>query len=841
MRFAKVFGPIGVLAEGRWRFGARQALVALIATVIARGGRDALMPWLGTDLPFITAFPVIAIVAFFSGITTAAVTAVACAVWLFASWWPLHPIYTFSWNAVVVFIPSAFLVAFFSGQGRDEAATAVDAAIDSASTRLTVNVLRLSMLIAFALPTLLFIVAGGIFYVQAFDEARLRVDREVRIAQEHASKIFENNESIIHAVLDYLALIALDQVDERERALNLKLMQLASDLKQVQSVWVISRTGEAVASNRFFPVPKIQAADRDYFRWHQAHQSGTYISEPLVSRSTGETFFDVSRRWDDHGRFAGVVSVSLYPAYFSEFYRETALDESGLLVMMLRDDATMIASWPLVTDGRTRLSTPSALAAAMAAGDAQGGVEGTSSIDGKDRITAFRRVDRYPLYVIAGIDRAAVVAGWQRRVAMLAAFMLPISMALMYVVWIALRRTRRELAAQQSLQREVEQRARVENALHHIQKLEALGRLTGGVAHDFNNLLTIVSNNLHLLWRLDTRLVENKQLAAIARAVASGERLTRQLLAFARRQPLQPEVLSIQERLPALLGLIAPTLGPRITSEVEIHPHTKPVLVDPAELELAVINLAVNAKDAMPDGGKLTLSARNAAAGEIDIAGDFVVVTVADTGTGIDPALTERVFEPFFTTKPPGEGTGLGLSQVYGLCAQAGGTVRIDTAAGLGTQVNLYLPATAPVPLVSSSPSKATDQRLSCNILLVEDNEEVAIATEPLLRTIGCTVRRAASGDAARGIIDADPDQFDIVVSDMAMPGELDGLGLAEYLRTRHSHIHVILTTGYTSQLQEAFARRFTVLAKPCAPDVLVNAMREAMRKAAAPKATIEG
>ncbi len=296
--------------------------------------------------------------------------------------------------------------------------------------------------------------------------------------------------------------------------------------------------------------------------------------------------------------------------------------------------------------------------------------------------SAFRRLERYPIYVLAGVDREAIIAGWQRQLAVLAAFTFPISMALVYVVWVALRRTRRELAAQQSLQREIEQRARIENALHHVQKLEALGRLTGGVAHDFNNLLTIVSNNLHLMRRLDPRMADNKQLAAIGRAVASGERLTRQLLAFARRQPLQPEVISIQERLPALLALIAPTLGPRIESSVEVDPKTKAVLVDPAELELAIINLAVNAKDAMPDGGRLTLSARNASPAEIDIAGEFVVLTVADTGTGIDPELTDRIFEPFFTTKPAGQGTGLGLSQVYGLCAQAGGTVRIDSARG---------------------------------------------------------------------------------------------------------------------------------------------------------------
>ena len=836
----RLAAPLGVLAQGRWGFGLRQAAIVLIATVIAMGVRNLLTPWLGHGLPFITAFPAIAIVAFFSGITTGAMTALGCALWLFAPWTPPTLASDFGWEEFATFIPAAFLVAFFSGQGRDEAAAATAAATETASAQLTVRSLRLSMLMAVILPTLLFMVAAAIFYGQAFDDARLRVDREARIAQEHASKIMENNESMTRAVLDFLARMAPEDVSANERELHARLAALGSKLPQVQSMTLLDAAGKAVASNRFFPVPKIDASDREYFRWHQSGQPGIYVSETLVSRTTGETFFDVSQRWNHNGIFAGVLSISLYPAYFNEFYRGMAHDAPGLMVMLTRSDGAVLARWPSVPPDKTRLGSDSALLKAMAHGEVQGRMEGASAVDGEDRINAFRRLERYPIYVQAGVDREAIIAGWQRQLAVLAAFTFPISMALVYVVWVALRRTRRELAAQQSLQREIEQRARIENALHHVQKLEALGRLTGGVAHDFNNLLTIVSNNLHLMRRLDTKMADNKQLAAIGRAVASGERLTRQLLAFARRQPLQPEVVSLQERLPALLALIAPTLGPRIESSVEVDPKTKAILVDPAELELSIINLAVNAKDAMPDGGRFKLSARNASPAEVDIAGEFVVLTVADTGIGIDPELTERIFEPFFTTKPSGQGTGLGLSQVYGLCAQAGGSARIDSAPGEGTRVSLYLPATDPVPSVVAL-AKPDDRRLDCNILLVEDNEEVAAATQPLLQTVGCTVRWAPSGEEARAMIDAEPTRFDIVLSDMAMPGELHGLGLAEYLRKRHPEIQVVLMTGYTNQLQEALARRFTVLAKPCPPDLLVNAMRDAIHRRRAPKvATLE-
>jgi signal transduction histidine kinase len=424
-----------------------------------------------------------------------------------------------------------------------------------------------------------------------------------------------------------------------------------------------------------------------------------------------------------------------------------------------------------------------------------------------------------------------VLAAWQRRTALLAAFTFPTAMALIYIAWVALRRTRRELAAVRELQREIEHRARAENALRQVQKLEALGRLTGGVAHDFNNLLMIISNNLHLLRRLEPTLEESRQLAAMARAVASGERLTRQLLAFARRQPLHPEVLSLQDRLPALLALVAPTLGPRIEGQCTVDPDTPAVEVDAAELELAVINLAVNAKDAMPDGGRFRLSARRAQPREADVPGDFVVISVADSGVGIDPEVMERVFEPFFTTKPHGRGTGLGLSQVYGLCTQAGGTARIESTPGRGTEVKLFLPAVDAVESASPVTVPSAHAVLRCSVLLVEDNEDLAGATMALLEAAGCRVQWASSGDAACVLVESGTAHFDVVVSDMAMPGKLDGLGLAEYLDEHHPDLPVVLMTGYASQLHEASARGFTVLSKPCPPEGLIAAVRGALRR----------
>jgi CheY-like chemotaxis protein len=235
----------------------------------------------------------------------------------------------------------------------------------------------------------------------------------------------------------------------------------------------------------------------------------------------------------------------------------------------------------------------------------------------------------------------------------------------------------------------------------------------------------------------------------------------------------------------------------------------------------------------MPDGGRFTLTARRAVPDEEDLPGDYVVVSASDSGVGIEPEVAERVFEPFFTTKPHGQGTGLGLSQVYGLCTQAGGTARVESTPGRGTEVKLFLPAVERLQADAPPAKGRADDRLDCSLLLVEDNEDLAGVTTALLEAVGCRVQWAASGDAARSMIEHGNARFDVVVSDMAMPGQLDGLGLAEFLRESRPDVPIVLITGYASQLHEAAARRFTVLAKPCQPEALI-AGRGGRRRAAA-------
>ena len=808
-----------------------KGLAVALGIATAMSLRALVAPWLGPDAaPFVTAFPVIAAVAFFTGVGTGAVAAVGCALWVALPGMPPDIETTEGWVQVALFLPASFLVAFFAGQASHAQLMIEAKDIDEGRPGL-IRWLRWSMVMAAALPALFFAAAAWTTYRDAVADAWTRVDRSARVGVEHASKVLETNETIARHILSTLGTSTLADARGRERELHEQLKAVVKDIPQIQSVWIIGADGHAVATNRVFPVPRdVDFSDREGLTIYQAGARAPYVTAPQIGRITKEPFFDLTARWDGpDGVWQGAVWVSLHPRYFSDFYAELAKDEPQLVVELFRRDGVVLARRQASIAPDARLPPDSPVLKMVAQGQREGRVDGLPALDDERRLVHFRQLEHFPVYVGAGVARATILQAWQRRTALLAAFTFPTAMALIYIAWVALRRTQRELAAVRKLHEETEHRARAENALRQAQKLEALGRLTGGVAHDFNNLLMVINNNLHLLRRVEPSLAGSRQLAAIGRAVTSGERLTRQLLAFARRQPLHPEVLALQERLPVLLALVAPTLGPRIKGACEVDRATPPITVDAAELELAIINLAVNAKDAMPDGGRFLLSARSARPEEAGLPGDFVVISVADTGTGIDPDIVERVFDPFFTTKPHGQGTGLGLSQVYGLCTQAGGTARIESTPGRGTDVKLFLPAAAGVQAsapVAAAPGEAS---LDCSVLLVEDNEDLAGVTSALLEGVGCRVQWANSGDAARDLIDRGAARFDVVVSDMAMPGQLDGLGLAEWLRERRPGLSVVLITGYASQLHDASARGFTVLSKPCPPEALIAAVRSAL------------
>jgi PAS domain S-box-containing protein len=369
--------------------------------------------------------------------------------------------------------------------------------------------------------------------------------------------------------------------------------------------------------------------------------------------------------------------------------------------------------------------------------------------------------------------------------------------------------------------------------LAQAQKMEALGQLTGGIAHDFNNLLMIVSGHAEMLRSHLSDDRSQKAIAAIASAAGRGENLTRQLLAFSRRQPLSPLVIDVRERINAVREMLGSSLRGNVDLRLEVADDLWPAKVDPNELELALVNIAVNARDAMPDGGRVTLSARNVTlrsrgrAGDLD--GDFVELAMADTGTGIPRDVLSKVFEPFFTTKAVGKGTGLGLSQVYGFAQQSGGTVRIQSELGHGTTIAIYLPRSrAPVAAKSLEAGTQPSAQAHGTVLVVEDNPEVAEVTCTLLSQFGYRVLRA--NNAAEALSQLASDDIDLVFSDVVMPGPMDGLALAREVRTSRPDVPVLLTSGYTDLAQETEVE-FPILRKPFHMTALEAAVREALQR----------
>jgi PAS domain S-box-containing protein len=360
------------------------------------------------------------------------------------------------------------------------------------------------------------------------------------------------------------------------------------------------------------------------------------------------------------------------------------------------------------------------------------------------------------------------------------------------------------------------QRAMLDKQLQiaHMQKMEALGQLTGGVAHDFNNLLMVVSGYIPRIKQLLAEHPKGSQAAeAIELAAQRGATLTRQLLSFSRRQSLQPTIVSLVETVEAARPILGSALGTSVQYLTTILPDVWPVLVDVSELELAIVNLVVNARDAMSQGGAISLTAENVQLTRGDtpenLEGEFVALTVADTGHGIPPDILAKVFDPFFTTKGEGKGTGLGLSQVHGFVHQSGGSVTVTSEVGQGTRITLYLPRATDEALVEPPVHTESGIGVGRNVLLVEDNPEVASATAELLQRLGCDT--AIERDAAAALTALAEGHFDFLLSDIVMAGTMNGLDLAREVRRQRPSLRIVLATGYSEAAAQA-AREFTVL-----------------------------
>ncbi|PWC39867.1 hypothetical protein TSO352_01825 [Azospirillum sp. TSO35-2] len=684
---------------------------------------------------------------------------------------------------------------------------------------------------------------------------------------EQTARAMQSVDLVLTNIIDQLKADRITSAEDFRRRLagsdtHLMLKARITGVPQLDAVTMIDVDGRLVNFSRYFPIPTVDVSDRDYFAYLRDHDTDQpFISEPVRNRGNGSWTIYLARRVSGpDGAFAGLVLGAIELSYFEALYKALQPEADGS-ISLWRRDGILLSRYPTLPGVGEPLGRRHFLEVLSQRNNgvflAPGGLD-----DGVARLVATRALPDYPLVVNVTRTLDGVLAGWRLQAWSFAAAGLVGIAALLLALWALARQFRAYEAATQAMdaaRRAVEGREQAEHALRQSQKMEAIGQLTGGVAHDFNNLLQAIGINLHVIESRsdDERVVGPARLAL--QAVERGATLTQHLLAFSRRQQLRPAMVDVDELVGRLCRLLDRTLGSSVRLEVHVDPALWPAMIDPTQLEMALLNLALNARDAMPGGGTLWILAENRTSGGTDPAtglaatglapGDYVAVRVRDTGTGMPPEVAARAFEPFFTTKEVGRGTGLGLSMVHGLATQSGGGVTLDSRPGKGTTVTLYLPrahrgsgaedgaAQAAAQAGDGEPNAAlsTDPVTGggCVILLVEDEELVRTATADYLVQAGFSVREAADAHGALTLLDGGF-QPDVIVTDHMMPG-MTGLDMARALRTRGDATPILMVTGYAEDLTFSAAGRevgMTVLSKPIEPSRLARSIRDRVQAA---------
>jgi two-component system NtrC family sensor kinase len=473
-------------------------------------------------------------------------------------------------------------------------------------------------------------------------------------------------------------------------------------LPQVDAVWVVDAGGHVRAGGRFFPAPaNANMAGDDAFAAQRKRGAGIFVGRRHVDALTRDPVFDLSRRLTAaDGSFDGAVILSANPGYFHDFYSKIS-NEKDFVACLMRVDGAVLAGFPdHATAPTSGPDSPFMRALASATDGSTFRVK--SARNGIGRVYALHRLSGFPVNVVFGLPARNALPAWRANLVNYLLFAVPASLALFAMTWLATRQIRRERIASwrwqttaRRLRREMNRRAQAEAELRQAQKIEALGQLTGGVAHDFNNLLAVLQGCLEMLTGRQSSERLQMRVDLALETVARGVSLTRQLLAFARHQPAALVTLDLNVQLCGMAELLAGAVG-GIAIETELAADLWPVDADPTRVELVLMNLAINARDAMPDGGALRIRTANRvlpvrAREDGSQTGEFVVLEISDSGTGMPADVAERAFEPFFTTKGPGKGTGLGLSMAAEFARQCGGSASIVSEIGRGTTVTLLL------------------------------------------------------------------------------------------------------------------------------------------------------
>lgn len=572
-----------------------------------------------------------------------------------------------------------------------------------------------------------------------------RIARSLDIAVEHTNKIFEEIEVLFSSVDGITGLRSEETLKLEEASLHERLKQMIGNTPDLRAIWLFDRYGKPLVTSSVFPAPDLDNSDRDYFAAQRDAQTGTFVGKILLPRTGGPPFFMVSKKWhDETGAVGGISAVVVPPSAFEKLFA-TLGGGAAASYAIIREDGTVLARYPVPTPPDFRLSENTGFRRAISSQGQRATYEAVSAVDGRKRRFEVRHLAHLPIFVTSSLDERSIWREWIEWLLLQVAIGGPTLALILGLEYLTLRRTNQFYA-------EVRRREIAEAAVRQSQKLEAIGQLTGGIAHDFNNLLSIVIGNLEAIIRRVPQ--DEKTLRQVRNALTGAERgsqLVRRLLAFSRRQPLAPKPIDVNQVVSQVAALLNRSLGERIRLETSPAPGLWISDVDPVELEASIINLAINARDAMPAGGRLRIEARNAVldanfcAGVEDLeSGEYVLISVEDQGTGMKPEVMDRVFDPFFTTKGPGVGSGLGLSQVYGFVKQSSGHVAIESEVGQGTTVTLYLPRSkAAQPMLLDEPNREVLKGSGETILIVEDDRGVREHLSELLAEMNYTVLSA--------------------------------------------------------------------------------------------------